>query len=241
MRPIIAALVAAFFVLTSPVKADEKLIDVFERTSGSVGALYKAEDGGNMSFLCSVTVVGEHEGQAVLLTAFHCVTRGVSYRVTLDGKRFHEARVWKIPHYEVDAKEYPRTFHEPRTDMALYLSDVDAPAIEMADVADQRPGAGVVMVGFPLGLAKVSYEGIVSGYFHRPGADDHGYQLLQIFGAPGSSGSAVIDVETGKIISVLVAGKQSRSGLPVIFATPVEYQSYLMEVPTDSARDADPE
>lgn len=230
IRVLTAALLAAFFVL--PAKADDALVSIFENASRSVGALYEKEDGGNMSFLCSVTAVDKHEGATVFLTAYHCVKRGISYSITLDGKSWEPARVWKIPGYEIDKRKYARAWHDPETDMALFLADgFDVPLISLSNAAGQKPGSGVVMIGFPLGVAKIAYQGIVSGYFNRPGAEQDGYQLLQIFGAPGSSGSAVIDVASGKVVSVLVSAKQSRAGLPVIFATPIEYQRYLREVP----------
>lgn len=239
MRICLSLILAAFVALCSyGVKADEKITDIFANVSKSVGALYKMEVGGDMSFLCSVTAIGKHEGATVFLTAFHCVNRGVSYRVTLDGQTFHAARVWKIPGYEADKQKYPRAYHEPETDMALFLSDtIDAPVVETADIANRVEGTDVVMVGFPLGVAKISYKGIVSGTFDRPGSEQDGYQLLQIFGSPGNSGSSVIDVNTGKVISVLVSARQARAGLPVIFATPIEYQKYLREVPTGKEKE----
>ena len=209
------------------------LIETFARLAQSVGALYSLEDDGDLSFLCSATAVGK-EGQAtVILTAYHCVRKGVSYLINFGDNRFHSLRVWKIPHYELDKTKYPRAYNEPKTDMALFLMDgVTVPIVPTAEGAALTPGAKLAMVGFPLGLAKVRYEGIVSGYLDRPGSDDYNYLLLQIFGAPGSSGSAVVSVDSGKIIGVLVSGKQGRAGLPVIFATPIDYQRYLMAVPT---------
>jgi len=234
IRVFMVALAAVFFV--SAAHAKDSLVDIFENASQSVGALYEKEDGGNMSFLCSVTAVDKHEGATVFLTAYHCVKRGTSYSITLDGKTWQPARVWKIPGYEVDPKEFPRAWQDPKTDMALFLADgFDVPLIELSDATGQKPGSGVVMVGFPLGVAKIAYQGIVSGYFNRPGAEQDGYQLLQIFGAPGSSGSAVIDTATGEVVSVLVSAKTSRVGLPVIFATPIDYRRYLREVPTGMA------
>ncbi len=215
------------------------LIETFARLAQSVGALYSLEDDGDLSFLCSATAVGK-EGQAtVILTAYHCVRKGVSYLINFGDNRFHSLRVWKIPHYELDKVKFPRAYNEPKTDMALFLMDgVAVPIIQTAEGAALTPGAKLAMVGFPLGLAKVRYEGIVSGYFDRPGSDDFNYLLLQIFGAPGSSGSAVVSVDSGKIIGVLVSGKQGRTGLPVIFATPIAYRRYLMIVPTGEAAPA---
>lgn len=209
----------------------EQLIETFARVSESVGALYAMERDGDMNFLCTITAVDTFEGKTVLLTAFHCVRKGVAYLVNFGDNQFHPAQVWKIPHYEASPDEQ-RDYNEPKTDMALFVSEHPAPLTPIAK-AGRMPvqGGKIVTVGFPLGLAKVRYEGIVSGYMDRPGSDDDGYMLLQIFGAPGSSGSAVVDAVTGEVVGVLVAGQQARGGLPVIFATPHEYEKYLAAVP----------
>lgn len=230
-----AALMAVFFVSTA--HADQALIDRISATSPSVGALYKNHDDGSLQFLCSITAIDNHEGETVLITAFHCVTRGVSYKVTFDRETYHSARVWKIPGYAADKDKYPRAYHEPEVDMAFFKTRADVPVVKLADPARQKAGRDIVMVGFPLGQAKVAYKGIVSGYFDRPGDDTDGYQLLQIFGAPGSSGSSVIDPVTGEIISILVSAKQARAGLPVIFATPIDYAKYLRPVPTGKEKE----
>ena len=235
---------AAIFMLASPAATEpaqaqterQVLIETFARLSESVGALYALEEDGDLAFLCSATAV-DREGEAtVILTAYHCVRKGVSYLINFGDNRFHSLRVWQIPHYELDKVKYPRAYNEPKTDMALFLMEgANLPTIQMAEGSALTPGAKLAMVGFPLGLAKVRYEGIVSGHLDRPGSDDFNYLLLQIFGAPGSSGSAVVSVDSGKIIGVLVSGKQGRAGLPVIFATPIDYRRYLMPVPSGTS------
>lgn len=229
--PILALIFALSFVGVSV--AHELPTGLMEKVSPSVGALYKMEDGGNMSFLCSVTAVGKDGGSTVLLTAYHCVNKGVSYRVTFDGKTWHQARVWKIPGYEVDDKKYRRNFSDPEVDMAMFLVDgIDAPIVPLAQNSKMPVGSEFVNIGFPLGIAKIHYRGSIAGVYDRQGADQDGYVLLQAFGAPGSSGSSIIDAQTGEIKSVLVSGRGGRAGLPVIFATPINYRTYLKPVPT---------
>ena len=233
----IAALVAAFswpFVANAQTER-EVLIETFARVSQSVGALYSLDSGGDMKFLCSATAVDRQHGKTVILTANHCVRKGVAYLINFGDNNFRPLSVWQIPRYEIDPEKYPRRYNEPVTDMALFLMDGEIiPTVPVATDVRARPGAKVAMVGFPLGIAKISYEGIISGYLDRPGSDESGYLLLQIFGAPGSSGSAVLSIKTGNILGVLVAAKSSAfggGGLPVIFATPTSYMSNLMIVP----------
>jgi len=206
----------------------------FARLDPSVAALYSLSEGGDIKFLCTATAVDHEEDALVLLTAFHCVRRGVSYLVSFGDNQFHSVRVWQIPGYEISSKDHPRAYGQPKTDIALFLLDdpVDVPTVTMADSSIIEIGSSLVSVGFPLGLAKIGYEGSVAGYFNRSGSDEDGYIMLQIFGAPGSSGSAVVDVASGEIIGVLVQGRQARAGLPVILATPIDYLKYLVPVPT---------
>ncbi|MGH2627886.1 MAG: hypothetical protein ACRDHY_14705, partial [Anaerolineales bacterium] len=72
--------------------------------------------------------------------------------------------------------------------------------------------------------------GLISGRLDKPGADFHGYLILQIFGAPGSSGTSVYLMRTHTIVGVLVAVAQAQIGLPVVLATPISYQKHLREV-----------
>lgn len=244
MTPSIRKIVLSAFLLSllawGPVEAaqqptaqteQEVLIETFARAKSSVGALYSRGSGGDLSFLCSATAIDRQHGKTVVVTANHCVRKGVAYLITFSGNNFHPLSVWQIPRYEIDPEKYARRYNEPVTDIALFLMEgADVPVISVSETSKARTGAKIAMVGFPLGMAKISYEGILSGYMDRHGSDEDGYLLLQIFGAPGSSGSSVISVESGKVIGVLSGGTNNR-GLPVIYATPTSYMNNLMIVP----------
>lgn len=210
----------------------ENLIETFANVSQSVGALYSLSSGGDLTFLCSATAIDRQYGKTVILTANHCVRKGVSYLINFGDNNFRRLSVWKIPRYEIDRNKYARRYNESFTDIALFLMEgTDVPLVRVSGSSTAKPGTKVAMVGFPLGVAKIRYEGIISGYLNRPGSDEDGYLLLQIFGAPGSSGSAVVSTDSGEIIGVLVAAQSSGMGLPVIFATPTDYMGNLMIVP----------
>lgn len=234
---ILAAAAVFTTLLTAAVHADggsserQSIINLFKTVTPAVGALYAQEEKGDMIFLCSATAVARQDGQTVVLTAHHCLRKGVAYLINFGDNRYRALTVWKIPHYEVDATKYPRRYNEPKTDMALFLLDgEDVPIIDMAPQETITAGMKIAMVGFPLGVAKITYEGIVAGKFDRPGSDLSGYTLLQVFGAPGSSGSAVLSVASGKVLGVMVAVTASQVGLPVIFATPVDYLQHLTPI-----------
>ena len=215
---------------------NNSLVDTFAKLKPSVGALYAQEQSGDLRFLCSATAIGREGKDTVILTAYHCMQRGVSYLVNFGDNTLRPLRVWKIPHYEVDSEKYPRRYGEPQTDAALLLMPgQDIPIAAVAATSNVETGARVAMVGYPLGVAKIAYEGGIAGRFDRIDADLQDYLLLQIFGAPGSSGSSVVSVETGEIVGVLVAAKSASVGLPVIFATPIEYLEHLMPVLPEKA------
>ena len=224
--------------LSVPAYADDErdaLMQVFDDVSPSVGALYALSSEGNFDFLCSATAVEHRDGKTVILTAYHCLRKGVSYVINFGDNVLRPLTVWKVPHYIADPDD-ERIYGEPETDMAFFVMDgTDVPLIPMADVDATQRGQPVAMVGYPLGVSKISYEGIVAGTFDRPGHDMADYTLLQIYGAPGSSGSSVIDVETGKVVAVLVAARDAGIGLPVIFATPISYRKWLAEIAPEAS------
>ena len=208
----------------------DDIIRAFAKATPSVGALFAMQENGDMKFLCSATAVDRHEGQTVVLSANHCLEKGVSYRIDFGDGYMRPLTAWKIPHYEVDAQKHPKRYNEPDTDMALFLlPGQDVPILQLAERSSLLPGARVLTIGFPLGVTKITYEGTVAGFFNRLGSVRYGYMMLQIFGAPGSSGSAVLDLD-GNVVSVLVSAKQAQAGLPVIFATPIEYKEHLIPV-----------
>ncbi len=211
---------------------DGSLIELFSYVSPSVGALYTQSSGGDLSFTCTVTVIEKPKGKTIFLTAGHCVNRDVAYMVTLDGHRFYSARAWRLAPEKIDKQKNKRKHGEPKVDMALFVVDEELSVnpVPIGLGIPIEPGRKIATVGYPLGVTKVRYSGTIAGHLERPGAEQDGYIILQIFGAPGSSGSAVIDTETARIIGVLVSGKQASAGLPVIFAVPIRYQDYLISV-----------
>ncbi len=233
MRLLFVIVVLSLVVPISALAQSGSLVELFRRISPAVGALYAQNQQGSLEFNCTVTATDKIGDATALITASHCVTKGVSYLVTFDGRRFYNARVWKLPPEEADPKKYTRPPGVPETDMAYFLIEekLTLPTVNRATHSAVEPGQRIVNIAYPLGISKTRYEGIISGRFDRPGANQNGYLLLQVFGAPGSSGSAIINADTGEIVGVLVSAMQRQIGLPVIFATPIEYEHYLVEVP----------
>lgn len=111
-----------------------------------------------------------------------------------------------------------------KTDASL-VRDV----LPLAETAGPVPvGSRIVVVGSPLGLQGTLSEGIVSG--HRTDLPDllPGQALLQVSAAisPGSSGSPVVAVDSGKVIGV--ATMILRGGQQLNFAVPVDSLNKLL-------------
>lgn len=228
------------FALSTVANATERddIKAAFKTVTPSVGALYHQEMGGDIKFVCTATAVGRHKNETIVLTAHHCLGySNVSYLINFGDNVMRTVRPWKIPHYKVDVVKFPRKYGEPETDMALFLmAGQDVPIVEMGTSDDVEDGDKIVMVGYPLGVTQISYEGTVGGKFDRKSTDMYNYLMLQIFGAPGSSGSSIVSLDTGKVIGILVAARGG-SGLPVIFATPIDYRKWLMNIDGEEAND----
>lgn len=237
MKTILTALLLGMSLFLAQASfADQALKDAFKGIAPSVGALYTINDNGDLKFICTTTVVESEspEERAILLSAGHCAGNEAGYFVSFNGTKFHPARVWKLPK-DVHDRSYKRPFGEPKVDMAFFrlLEDVDVVPLQLGSTKEMEMGQDVVTVGFPLGVTKIGYEGTLAGKYNRP-TELKGYLMLQIFGAPGSSGSSIVDLESGRVVGVLVSGKQGRVGLPVLFATPIEYEKYLVDLDAEN-------
>lgn len=236
---LIALSVALLMVYAVSANADDELAKAFKAVAPSVGALYTIDDGGDMKFICTATAVESEEEESVFLSAGHCARDNQAYLISFNGSTFHKVRVWKVPP-EIKDRNYKRPFGEPRVDMAFFKSieKLDIKTISIEEEKVVVAGHDVITLGYPLGVTKVGYSGTVAGIYTRLG-ELNGYIMLQIFGAPGSSGSAIIDPQTNRIVGVLVSGKQGRAGLPVIFATPMKYNNLLVSVDEDKEKKED--
>ncbi|MFQ5421033.1 MAG: trypsin-like peptidase domain-containing protein, partial [Anaerolineae bacterium] len=148
------------------------LVESFRRLSSAVGALYVQTNDGDMKFNCTVTVIGHEEERTTLITAAHCVSRGETYMISLDGMRFYSARVWKLPP-ELVKNTATRGYGEPKVDIAiLTVRQILAvnPVLVGPDIGTDA-GKAVITVGYPLGVTKISYNGIIAGRMTRPGAE----------------------------------------------------------------------
>ena len=192
-----------------------------ENITGSIGALYRRSSDNSLQFSCTVSALTQSGPNLVLLTADHCVEESQRYyHVTFDGLQFYVAELHKIPRMKPD---------DPKVDLALLLiKGLVVKPLGIGKSKDTPLGAEIFTIGFPQGISKIMYKGYIGGVVDNVSSGAHGYLILQIFGSSGSSGTAVLSAKDSSIMGVLVSGSSASVGLPVLFATPIEYLRYLV-------------
>jgi hypothetical protein len=183
--------------LGEKVKTSKEMAAYLER---SVGALQE-----NNQTICTATKVGPR----LYLTASHCVFKGADYRIEFQDFEYHYVRYITVP---VESKW--------ERDWALLTTSTenpDRPSLEIeCSTTTVYKGQDVAYVGHA-GVNTYAYrEGYVStldkptnfGPFVQFGQDF----AVAVPAAPGSSGSAIVSFDTGKIIGILTELNEGSRG-----------------------------
>ncbi len=171
----------------------------------------------NGQSVCSGTKIGPKQ----FLTAGHCAIRGVKVQF---GYEVHTIRSVLLG---VGTKDDG----DSRYDWAVFNTYTDSDNAEPLEVdckAKPYIGEPIAAMGYPVYMKQTFSAGYVS---NLEGLDINGYEPGSDFwadmnAAPGNSGSAVVDRDSGKIIGVLVEGlgRQRTGGL---LATGTQSASWL--------------
>ena len=202
----------AFLLLALPPASASPSIDK------SVALLYRQTDTGGMEMICTATAFEKLKELTLFLTAAHCVTEDEQ-----DGK----SRVVDVPLFlsmdERDSKDYVRAsivevgVKERGYDYAVLSAALDLPRIPIGDERLERDNVKIRCVGAPAGIGKVTGFGHVAlRFIDRPLRFDEqkinwaGAALVSVDDVEGgSSGSAIVSEDTGKIIGILVGHYKS--------------------------------
>lgn len=177
---------------------------------------------------CTVTSI--NEPKHLWLTAAHCVDTTDDVDDLGEPKPVVRAIKGEPIHNIVFDKKH---------DLAIVQTlTVSAPAVKLADHAPSVPVPGsddqdslVYVVGYPFGFPfQVNVRGYAAALSGVLDAEDtQKYALFNLTGAPGNSGSAILNAD-GKIVSVLQVG-WGRSFSPmvggVVFADLAAYRQYF--------------
>lgn len=177
---------------------------------------------------CTVTSINEKAHY--WLTAAHCVD--TSDDTDQDGNPVKVVR-------EIKGDAISNVVFDKAHDVAIVRTKTEsAPAVKMADHAPSVPHPGsdearslVYVVGYPFGFPfQVSVRGYAAALKGVLDEDDpQEYALFNLTGAPGNSGSAILN-GNGEVVSVLQVG-WGRSFGPmmggIVFADLMKYRSYF--------------
>lgn len=196
-----------------------KMSQAHQKAYDAALALY-GTSGDVTHFLCSTTIIAHRAStngasgkyEYLLLTAGHCITGdglptdlifGVSEKI------IPETESAKLQHVDVVKAE-----NDDKYDFALlYLnSNKEYPVIDIDFDNVPKIEDKIYNVNYSLGLVKqVSLGSVASEVMKVPSANDEctpcvGRYMVHVFDGPGSSGSAIIDEKTNKIVGILELG-----------------------------------
>lgn len=160
--------------------------------------------------LCTATAFERGEVTR-FLTAAHCIT--------VDDSEPGKKKVTEMPLFlskdDKDTKEYIRATvvevgrKEKGYDYAILSAPLNLPTIPFGNEKEEANHVEVYNVAAPAGLGLVSFRGNVAlKYIDRPLIHEEinwrESMLVTVPAAGGSSGSAIVSKDTGKIIGILV-------------------------------------
>jgi hypothetical protein len=192
-----------------------------------IGTLYTRDMSGSLNMTCTISVVAgedyavlDHDYAHLLLTAAHCVNRGLRYNETIDEWRTNQdffASFDEKTYYEVNLLRVGRT--DVGYDVALlyfvdYTPDIDPLRLGDWDLVDV--GTDIINYANPAGLGVQAFRGYISMLsLDRPveGSDIfwRGNSLSILPSAGGSSGSLVLN-SNHEVIGVHIGSITPRNG-----------------------------
>jgi S1-C subfamily serine protease len=227
---------AAMAVLATPQVANVQ--SVASTLPASVMLLYSQANDGSMDFRCTATAfespnpnIKPRAGRRFFLSASHCVTERTE----------HGTRPSKGPFFLSDDVAGEKRFVEAELifagseadgyDLLILEAKSSAPALHLADERSYSAGTQVLNVASPAGLGKTLLSGTIAILsVDRPlivrqeNINWRGSLVLNLAVIGGSSGSAVVTQDSGRIIGVIVGYME---GAPICIAVPA---SRLLEI-----------
>ena len=217
IRALVLALVIACTSTLSAQTPAPKIID-------SVAILYAQAPDGGMQMRCTATAFDTSGNDTLFLSAAHCVTAiglgGLDYVPDtplflsvddLNNKSYVRARVVEVGQ------------RQQGYDYLILAAPLTVPLIPLGDEKEERGSIPVTNVAAPAGIGKVSFFGNVAlDYIDRPLVQEEdkinwgGAMLVSVPAEGGSSGSAIVSTQSGKIVGVLVGHYRS-----LVIAVPV--------------------
>jgi trypsin-like peptidase len=214
----IPALLLAVLLLASTCSAQSLPTNKFhQKVWAATFALYGYAPAVNIGhFVCTATVISKSGNSYKLLTASHCVNdddlpSNLKFYVSETLIPEDPAAIQKLTPAAVLVEKRD---NEVGLDFAVLeiTSPKSYPVIPLGNEAVLKVESKVFAVNFSEGVAKQLNKGTVSSQImtgHGVGGDCHncsGRFLIQTYGAGGSSGAAIVDEKTHKIVGIIEGG-----------------------------------
>lgn len=166
----------------------------------SVGVMQMYGENHELRNMCTVGSIRDH----YFVTAAHCVEVWMAD----DTNPFEAAPIDEIddaPRF-VNGALLEVVGHDHTNDLAVvYTPDLKLPALKLGHAVTF--GDQLIVAGHPFGLSSifVTYGHVSNPHARLDGDDTRFYMMFNVAGAPGNSGSPVLDSD-GKLVSVLQIG-----------------------------------
>lgn len=210
----------------------------------SVYILFSQNETGGMEMRCTATAFEANGNLVRFITAAHCVTHE---NPNLPGKlAIQRAALFLSADRSTGEQTFIRatidTVGRPDEgyDFAILTADMKGANIALTPTGDEKQeknGTKILNIAAPGGLGKVYFNGHVALLkIDRPLIDEsshinwEGFMLVQLPSAGGSSGSAVVSVETGKIIGLVVGTIRGLTTVLPISRTTTQEKKFLLRL-----------
>jgi len=183
----------ALAAISCSAKAEYTAAEMAEKLNASVAELQTGQG------WCTATKIGHRKW----LTAGHCVTRNGKL-VTEEGYLYPRSITVSVSEKE-DGKRLE--------DWAIMNTATDydtVPALELGCSEELYQGMPVAYLGFPAGADRAFMQGYISSVRKVRGGYNDADWVIDVPVAGGASGSAIVSMETGRIIGVLTEGVYSQ-------------------------------
>lgn len=218
MKKFLAIVCLAVLSFLVPIQAQTKPKPLVKHVVDSVALLYTQDESGDMKMTCTATAFAKTQMGYRFVSAAHCVP-GENDRVQKLQKFYISADSKGQKNYFV-AKLIQAGDKKMGDDFSIFEVET-ADHFDVMALGDEsllQVGDKVINVAGALGLGKEYFEGYVSEIqLDRPPLSGGevtwtNVTLMQIGGAPGSSGSAIVSVEQNAIVGFLVGASDSDIG-----------------------------
>lgn len=159
---------------------------------------------------CTATKIGDHQ----FLSANHCTNMANPVLILQSGERYHVKSALVAAQQKKDSFSVGRIRDEDWAIFNTVEDDKDMPAMKIGCTEEPYLGMAVAYAGFPYPTQYAFAMGHITTLKPVLGGHNNADYGMDVHASPGSSGSAVISMDTGNVIGILTEGiMEDRAGV----------------------------